>query len=120
MGLTILGVVGETVTVWATLTDTNGDPATDRFPQVRILERDGTPTPLAILDMAHQSEGSYFVEWTVPSASKFLAEVNVYDDAAHTIRSFDFDRDSDLIISDASGAPAPRLKAVFLNPQRSP
>lgn len=116
MGVAIPAVATETIPLWHTLWDADtGDAITDKYVRAYIYERDGSATPLDTVDLVHQAGGVYWGEWSVPAASKYWVTYVAFDDAGYSVESLGIPGDSDLVVSDASGQPAPVLKGDHIN-----
>lgn len=74
--------------------------AEDKYPQARVYDDDGTPTPLDTIDLDHIDQGYYFGEFTVPEQGKFTVVYTVYEDADHETVSPENGQAEDLIIAD--------------------
>jgi len=109
MSLTILANVLDTVPLALQLDD--GDPS--KFPRATILS-EVTGLPISTVDMAHTNDGNYLALFLIPTASKFLVQYVVFDDAARTVISTAFTRALDLIVADytpPTGSVPPVLNA---------
>lgn len=88
------------------------DGAINRFPQARIFDAIGTPTPLAVLNMAHIADGFYRVGYIVPTDDLFHVHFTVYDDVAHTTVSNRYARADEIIQANLPEDPPTLLSSL--------
>jgi hypothetical protein len=110
----IIASATEVVPVWLQIEDRR----TDLFPQAEIFDRNGTPSPIATLNLSHVDEGLYLQVYTVPGVSKYVVRYVVYSDALRTTVADQYGADTDLIISDLAQAQADVAVGCAIDPAR--
>jgi hypothetical protein len=72
------------------------DGQVDVYPRATIFNGNGSPVPVAAVNLDHKSLGFYRADWQPPCPGRYFAVYRVFTDAARTVEG-DFDRALDTI-----------------------
>jgi hypothetical protein len=109
----ILAQAGESVPFSLVIEDGNSS----KYPQARVFDELGSPTPIASVNLTHLLDGYYYGSYTVPLAGKYIVVYTVYDDVGRTIPSPVYGRVDDLIVADIVVPSSQEIANMFVEAQ---